>query len=247
MIISSLQNPKIKHLKQLQNKGYRDKHQQFIAQGLTTCATLLEAGYTMAELFMTQEMYHKHQETFAHVSATELITPELAAYVSTTITTSGIIAIFNIKEHSNTINANSIVLDSIQDPGNVGTIIRTAAAMGIEHVVLIQSADVYSPKVIQATTGCLANLNIICTTWDNFKSINNHPLCAFVVDSAIEPNAIPLEQAILVFGNEGQGLASSTISECNYQVTIPMPGKTESLNAAVAASIGIYLKSQRKS
>lgn len=242
MIIQSVQNPKIKHLQQLQNKKYRLKNQEFIAQGFKTCKTLLEAKFELKSIFMTESNYLQHQNDFL-IQETYLVTDEIMEKISTTTTATGIVGIFAIKQQEFIATANSAALVEIQDPGNLGTIIRSSSAMGLDAVYLIDCVDLYNPKVIQATTGALHNLKIITCPWDFFKkNIGSIPLCALVVQNGKKPEQIDLQNTVLVIGNEGQGLSNNVIKDCAEQMTIPMQGNTESLNAAIAASIAMYLK-----
>jgi len=244
MIIQSFHNPKIKHLVQLQNKNYRSQNHEFIAQGIKTCLTLMQAGYDLKAVFMTEPIYMAHQNDFL-IEEVYLITEEIMEHVSTMTTPAGIIGIFAIPNHELAASSNAVILHGIQDPGNLGTMIRTATAMNLEALYLIDTVDVYNPKVIQATTGSLASLKIYQTSWQEVqKVIANIPICALVVSSGQKPEELPLQKSILIIGNEGQGLPRDVIQACTYRMTIPMPGKIESLNAAVAGSIAMYLKSQ---
>lgn len=242
MIIQSTQNPNIKHVIHLHNKNFRAQEHEFIAQGLKTCKTLQDAGYRIKAIFMTEKMYASCQDEFL-VPETHLVTDAIMQHMSTTVTATGILAIFEMVTHPLVATSNAAVLCGIQDPGNLGTLIRTASAMKLETLYLIESVDLYNPKVIQATTGALGNLKIVATSWEELSPvIGSIPTCALVVRSGKRPEQIPLRSSILVIGNEGQGLSEIIIKKCTYEMTIPMPGNTESLNAAVAGSIAMYLK-----
>ena len=242
MIIQSTQNPNVKHAVHLHNKNFRAQHSQFIAQGLKTCLTLQDAGYKIKSIFITEKMYAEHQDQFL-VPDTHLVTDAIMQHMSTTVTTAGILAVVEMIHHPLIATGNAAVLFGIQDPGNLGTLIRTAASMQLDSLYLIESVDFYNPKVIQATTGALGTLKIIATSWDELQPIiADVPTCALVVKSGQRPENLPLKPSILVIGNEGQGLPEHVIKHCTYQMTIPMPGNTESLNAAVAGSIAMYLK-----
>lgn len=242
MIIQSLQNPHIKHVVHLQNKNFRAQNHEFIAQGFKTCLTLQQAGYTIKKIFMTEQMYADHQDQFL-VDETYLVTDAIMKHISTTVTPMGIVAIFGMIDHPLVATSNAAILYGIQDPGNLGTLIRTAAAMGLEALYLIESVDKYNPKVIQASAGSFGALKIIPTTWNSLQAIiATIPICALVVKSGQRPETVPLKSNILMVGSEGQGLPEHILQHCSSQMTIPMPGNTESLNAAVAGSIAMYLK-----
>jgi TrmH family RNA methyltransferase len=244
MIISSSQNPKIKHLVALQGKNYRFKNKEFIAQGFKTCKTLIQSGFTLKSIFMTEPLYLEHQNDFL-IDETYIVNDKIIEKISTTTTPSGIVAIFGMKDQELIATQNGAVLVNLQDPGNLGTLIRSASAMGLEALYLVDCVDFYNPKVIQATTGSILNLKIFMYKWHEIKNtLQAISLCALVVDSGQKPEAVDLKHSLLVIGNEGQGLPDQIINQCASRMTIPMPGNTESLNAAVAGSIAMYLKSQ---
>ncbi|MFA5998526.1 MAG: RNA methyltransferase [Candidatus Babeliales bacterium] len=244
MIIQSLTNPKIKHIVNLHSKSYRQEHKQFIAQGIKTCVTLFEGGYKLHSIYLSEDMYQQHGDFFPSESIV-LVTDAIVKKISTTITPSGIVAVFEMPENQSAPTDNSIVLYNIQDPGNLGTLIRTAAAMNIHTAYLVEGVDPYNPKVIQATAGTIASVEIVQINWSEFQKLcKSFTTCALVVQGGKTPESIDLKSSILVIGNESQGLSSQVIDECTEKLTIPMPGKTESLNAAVAGSIAMYLKNK---
>lgn len=246
MIITSNQNPKIKHLVGLQNKSYRSKNKEFIAQGFKTCKTLFDSGFKLKSIFFTEKLYLEHQNDFL-IEDTYVVNDQIMKLISTTTTPTGVVAIFDMKQEELIASSNGAILVNIQDPGNLGTLIRSASAMGLEALYLIDCVDFYNPKVIQSTTGSILDLKIFINTWENLKEVlKTIPLCALVVDSGENPKNIDLKNSLIVIGNEGQGLPHFIINQSTTQMTIPMPGNTESLNAAVAGSIAMYLKSQAK-
>jgi len=243
--INSTQNPTIKHLVKLQNKAYRHEHGKFIAQGYVACMTLINQKYELIDLYVTEQEYHKHNDTLQKFDCT-FISDEVLHKISTTKTPSGIIAVFAIPQQSYTPDSNAIVVHTIQDPGNLGTLIRTAAAMNVKNLFIIDGVDPYSPKVIQATAGTIGYVNIITTSWQTFvQEHQNIVTCALVVQQGQAPQKLDISQSILIIGNEGQGLPDNIIQDCTQQMTIPMPGNTESLNAAVAGSIALYIKANQ--
>lgn len=243
MIIQSLINPKIKHVVALQKKAYRDMHSQFIAQGATTYKTLLQAGLKLHSVFVTAKAYDEHHDILKSDTRFD-VTDAIMEKISTTTTPTGIVAIFEIPESKDNVTANSIVLHNIQDPGNLGTLIRTAAAMNVDTVVTMQGVDPYHPKVVQATAGTIGFINIVQTNWPAFyKKFKHIPMCALVVQDGQNFEQIDVKNCMLLIGNEGNGLPIEIVQACQYKLTIAMQGKTESLNAAVAGSIAMYVKS----
>lgn len=240
--ITSLQNESIKHAVKLQESAYRKAQGQFVAQGYTTCMTLIKAGYQPVAQYLTHPFYLRHAEEF-DIENIVIVPNHIIDKISTVNTPSGIVVVFAIPKTTFTPTSNALVLYNIQDPGNMGTIIRSAAAMNIENIFSIGGCDPYSPKVIQATVGTIALVKMVSTTWDNFLIQHaDIKTCALVVSGGQNPNDINLSESILILGNEGQGLPEEIVAACKQKLTIPMPGKTESLNAAVAGSIALYLK-----
>ena len=137
---------------------------------------------------------------------------------------------------------NAIVLENVQDPGNVGTVLRTAKALGVNAVVLVGAcADVYSPKAAQATMGAIFGQRVIQAELPALKALaakNGLPLYAAALsDQAADIRSLALEKAMVCVGSEGQGLSRELIDACDGQLIIPMTPGSESLNAAVAASL----------
>jgi RNA methyltransferase, TrmH family len=245
MIIQSLINPKVKHLVALQRKVYRQEHNQFLAQGVNAYKTLLQAGIQLHSVFVTAQAHDEHHQILKP-DTMFVVTDAIMEKISTQETPTGIVAIFVTPESKDVVSSHAIVLHNIQDPGNMGTLIRTAAAMGISTVVTIQGVDPYHPKVIQASAGTIGYVNIVQTQWPIFYKTYQHiPMCALVVDGGQEPEVINLKDCMLVIGNEAQGLPHEITKSCNLKMTIKMSGKIESLNAAVAGCIAMYLKSKQ--
>ena len=137
---------------------------------------------------------------------------------------------------------NAIVLENVQDPGNVGTVLRTAKALGVSAVVLVGAcADVYSPKAARATMGAIFQQRVIQAELPALKALavkNGLPLYAAALsEQAVDIRSLALKNAIVCVGSEGQGLSRELIEACDGQLIIPMTPGSESLNAAVAASL----------
>ena len=137
---------------------------------------------------------------------------------------------------------NAIVLENVQDPGNVGTVLRTAKALGVQAVVLVGAcADVYSPKAARATMGAIFRQRVIQADLPALKALaakNGLPLYAAALSAqAADIRSLSLQKAMVCVGSEGQGLSRELIGACDGQLIIPMTPGSESLNAAVAASL----------
>ena len=139
----------------------------------------------------------------------------------------------------------AILLENVQDPGNVGTVIRTAAAMGVKTVILCGAcADVYSPKTARATMGAIFRERIIHCDADNVRILLDRNCLklygAALSDRAADIRTVSLQNAVVAVGSEGRGLSAEILRQCDGEIIIPMSPGSESLNAAVAASIVLW-------
>jgi TrmH family RNA methyltransferase len=240
--LTSTTNTEIKSVVDLHDARGRKKEKKFIAEGLRTISTLMQGGMQLHMVYVTQEMLDDAQK-LAHAQYICLVNNAIMAKISTAISPSGMVAVFTIPtEKSWQTMSSGIVLARIADPGNMGTLIRSAAAMNIKTVVVIEGADVWSPKVVQATAGTLAYVHIFTMKWEELMTHKRKlKLCALVVDGGKKPTEISFKNSLLVVGSEAHGIPHDWISQCNSKMTIPMQGQAESLNAAVAGSIALYI------
>jgi RNA methyltransferase, TrmH family len=245
--ISSVANEQVKHVVSLQNKWYRQEHGQFVAQGTRACTQLFEK-YEPVIIYITED-YHKTHDPELFKNFQEIIigvAEHVMDKMSTAKNASGIIAVFKIPaEKPLPQTGPGLVLVDVSDPGNLGTLIRTAAAMAINEIILVGGVDPYNPKVIQSTAGCMTSVNLYQTTWQALQAQPSLQLCALIVKGGKTPDQIHLKHTFLVVGNEAHGLTPHHVEQCSESMTIPMPGHAESLNAAIAGAIGLYLMKQQ--
>ncbi len=240
-LITSLANPEVKLVTSLHHSKYRKEHNLFIAEGLRTCSTLIQSGMTPTAVYATAEVF---DEVSALVNP-ELITdimPDVLAKMSTATTPSGLLMVFPIPaQPALTSLSHGLVLAQISDPGNMGTLFRSAAAMNIKTIVCVESCDPWSPKVVQASAGTIASLSIFQISWKTLLEYKQElKLCALVVHGGNDPKELDLAKSLLVIGSEARGIPAEWIANCEQKLTLAMPGKIESLNAAVAGSIAMY-------
>lgn len=248
-IINSLQNPLVKHVVGLQTSKLRKSAQQFSAEGLRTLQTLLAptSKFKLVSLFCTQQTADLANQ-LAPFDQLVCVTDQIMQKISTSQTPSQLLAIFE-KPQASTFDllSSGLVLAQIADPGNMGTLVRTAAAMGFNSVVIIEGCDVWSPKAIQASAGTIAQLQIFELSWQDLLAHKKDlKLCALVVAGGSKPSDLDLKKSLIIVGNEANGLPAAWQNDCEQLMTIPMPGHTESLNAAVAGSIALYLAANFK-
>ena len=235
MIIASLNNSKVKACSKLKEKKFRDEENSFLIEGnhLVECA--LNYG-VVKEIITTDENYK-----IPHIPV-YYVTSSIMKKLSNQVTGTNIIAVCQ-KIPERQIQGNVCLLDNIQDPGNLGTIIRSAKAFGIDTLVLsLDTVDLYNDKVIRASEGLLFGLNIIKS---DLKTIikklkeNNYKIYGTNCKEGLElkkVNFAPL--SAIIIGNEGRGMKPDLTSLCDEMIHIKIDG--ESLNAAVAASIIFY-------
>lgn len=240
--LSSLQNSEIKDLVSLQTSKGRSKLKKCLFQGLRTIETGLNSKLKLDKIYVTEPNLSKVSD-LVFSEKIILITEQIAQKISTVKESSGLIATFFIPDSLSCHDIGpGVVLAQISDPGNMGTLIRTAAACDVKNVIIVEGVDPWSPKVIQSSAGTIAFVNIFALSWsDLLIRKKNLKLCSLVVKNGISIKDINSSESLLVVGNEAHGLPTEWQRDCDALVTLPMPGDTESLNASVAGSIALYL------
>jgi RNA methyltransferase, TrmH family len=240
--ITSRVNETVKEVCDLHDSKGRKAQHQFIAEGTRACTTLIKSGMKVTQLFVTEDHIELAQKLVDDFFIT-LVDPTVMNKLSAATTPSGMLGTFAIPSPLAFADLSAgLVLAQINDPGNMGTLIRTAAAMNIKNIVLVEGADVWSPKVVQASAGAIAQVKIMTTNWESLiKWKKDLRICALVVKGGKAPQELDAKNMLLVVGNEANGIQKEWLRDADDFMTIPMPGKIESLNAAVAGSIALYL------
>ena len=232
-----LSKSQIKFVKQLEQKKHRQRERRFVAEGPKVVGDLLSAGFFPTQLFATQDWYEAHTEQPSAV----LITAEELQKLSFLQHPQQVLGVFPIPPVSPCkLGAPlTLALDGIQDPGNLGTIIRIADWFGIEEIVCSQdTADAWSPKVVQATMGSIARVSITYTNLNEYLTNTSLPICGTLLDGEnIYQQELP-RQAIIVMGNEGNGISQPIRPLVTHRLFIPRFREgAESLNVAIATAI----------
>jgi len=227
----------IKHIKQLQQKKYRQASGEFLVEGLKSIIDFLQAGFVPKKIYSTTAFDNDYKQSIE----IEIIDNKSLKSISLLKNPKDALAIFEIKMHHKIPSKGHILaLDNLQDPGNLGTIIRTADWFGIQNIVCsVDTVDCYNPKVVQATMGSLANVSVIYTDLANYLTENTLPIYgAFLSGKSIYKTQIPSD-AIIVIGNEGNGISDRIGKLIKERISIPKRKNTraESLNAAIATAI----------
>lgn len=263
-VITSSQNKIIKQIKSLHAKKYRDNMKQYIIEGYKLMDEALWYNRTFALVLISdsalktaegQQLLRKCEDTGI---STYIADDSLFLEASEMETPQGVLAIIHKQEQElEAIIDNEsyilMLLDEVRDPGNVGTIIRTADACGIAAVVLSKGCvDLYNGKTIRATMGSMFHIPVI-TDVDILELIEKLKLADACVIGADPHSAVSCVEAPLrrrraiIIGNEANGMRDEVKAAVTQNVTIPMPGKAESLNAGIAAAILMYEFAVRKS
>lgn len=240
--ITSVHNDEIKAVVALSTAKGRALQKRFFAEGFRTCSTLIAAGHKPSQLYVLEDLLAQ-AKTLVPEKYITLVDNVVLHKMSASKTPSGFLAVFHIPESPEPGKIGSgIVLYDVADPGNMGTLIRSCAAMGKKTVVIIEGADPWSPKVVQASAGTLGSLDIFQWSWPQLLQYKkNYVLCALIVEGGQKPDEIDFSDILFVVGNEAHGIPDTVQAQCTYGVTLEMPGNTESLNVAVAGSIVMYL------
>ena len=252
-MISSTSNPQIKHLVQLQKKvKLRREEQVFVIEGTKMFEEALE-GNLIEKAYFSETYWKERAEGSSYLEqiAYEIVTDSVLKEVSDTQTPQGVIALVRMPEHNleeliTREQVNLILLENLRDPGNLGTIVRTAEGAGMDAVVLSkESVDIYNPKVIRSTMGAIYRMPVIYV--DSFMECLNHLRKNGIVLYAAHlkgkrnyDKEIYAKKTAFMIGNEANGLTEETSKQADCLVKIPMEGKLESLNAAIAAALLMY-------
>lgn len=250
-IITSKDNPVIKLYQKLSSsKKERLQYGLFVLEGLRIVQDALREEADLSHLIFTAQAYEKYADTLFQAdlrnTRTIVISNELGKKIASTDNTQGVFAICRMipdREPSFRENGRYIVLHCLQDPGNLGMIIRTADALGIDGIILCGCCDLYSPKVIRSTMGSVFRADIFIENDENrlfdLLEKNGVSTSAAVIDSDAQPlTECFFEGSHAIFiGNEGNGLPYEVSHRCSRRIIIPMNGNINSLNAAMAAGI----------
>lgn len=232
-----------KYIQSLHHKKFRDEDSVFIAEGTKVVTELmLCADIECVELLAVTEWLQDHslflQQHFFN-PVTELLPHELGK-ISALSTPNQVLAVFKKKPEQVIVVKDkiSLVLDGIQDPGNMGTIIRIADWFGIAAIICSKNcADMYSPKVVQSTMGSLCRVNVTYTDIADWLPQQNITAYAAALQGKPLRQFGQLREGLLVIGNESKGISDAILDLCHEKITIGKKGAAESLNAAVATGI----------
>lgn len=235
MVIESKENKKIKYINKLRTSKFMNEESKFIVEGKHLVNEAYNAGVLLETISTDEQDYNVPNV---------LITKNIMDYISKLPSSSNVIGICKFIEEK-AIGKKIIILDNVQDPGNVGTIIRSANAFGFDTIVLSEnSVNKYNEKLIRASQGMLFNSNVIIKNLSEFiekLKDQNYKICVTDVNDGKNVSDIKnVEKLAIIMGNEGQGVSSKIKEYSDVNLYIPMNDTCESLNVAVASSIIMY-------
>lgn len=241
-LIKSTTNAKVKSVCALKDGKGRKNSGLFVAEGVRI---VKDATFSPVEIYLTED-HVDFLSRFEGICPTHLVTREVFEKMSDTKSPQGVLGVYKIpdtkvKEPQGDF---SVVLDGVKDPGNVGTVIRTAPACGFSDVYLIESADPFSPKVVRSSMGGVFRTNIYIGAREEIINVlhsSNTNICSLDMggESVFDANvSLPIA---LVVGSEAQGVSKEMRKASKQILALPMKDDTESLNAGVSAGISMYL------
>ena len=227
----------IKLITSLQQKKYRQKYNLFVAEGVKVVQELLQSSLELKELYSTDASL-----VFDNNPSTMVISEKELKKISFLKSPNKVLALFHIPEsQKSNFSEFTLVLDGINDPGNLGTIIRLCDWFGISQLVCSKNTvDCYNPKVVQSTMGSITRVSIVYSDLIPFLTSSTLPIYGAAMRGENVYNTTLEEKAILVMGNEANGISASINDLIQQNITIPRFGsvqETESLNVATATSI----------
>ncbi|MBQ1389395.1 MAG: RNA methyltransferase [Clostridia bacterium] len=254
-MITAKDNDTVKRVTKLsKSAAFRKKCGQFLAEGVRLCKDGVVSGAAPEVFVYTAESKNKYSEEFELIAQASSriceVSADIFAKMSDTKSPQGFLCVFNMldkQKNIGRINNRGIYLacERLQDPSNLGTILRTAEALGVDGVILSDDCcDVYSPKVVRGSMGAVFRLMINIP--DNFveyiKELTQSGIITFASTprDALDVTEVDVTSGVMLIGNEGSGLSTEAINACKYRVMIPMKGRAESLNASAAASILLW-------
>ena len=247
-MLSKLQ---IRTITSLQHKKFRKEHGLFIVEGLKSVMEFIHSDYQVKHIFHTPQAATKLLKIPQNIKSEEVSEEDLKR-ISMLKTPQGILALVYLPSHppltaASLHHAFHLVLDDIQDPGNLGTIIRTAEWFGLHRIICSTgSVDTYNPKVVQASMGALARAQVYYTDITTLLQQSPVPIFGAVLNGTPIYKTDFGHEGLIVLGNEGNGISASVLSHIQQGVTIPRIGNAESLNVAISAALFCAELARRK-
>lgn len=237
-----LSKAQISLIKALQHKKFRTEHGLFVVEGIKSVLEFCHSAYKVQKILTTADAAAKLGKIPQNIKLEEVTNAEFGK-ISGLKSPQGALALVELPskltiDRQELRGKHSIVLDDVQDPGNLGTIIRTAEWFGITTIICsLHTVDAFNPKVVQATMGSLARVQVYYTDIEEFISRTTLPTFGALLEGQNIYHTDFGTEGLIVLGNEGNGIRQSLIPQMGSAVTIPRIGEAESLNVAVATTV----------
>ncbi len=258
-VITSKDNEIIKNIKKLKEKKYRDQTGEYIVEGIKLVEESISENAKIIKIVVCEDCENDGsipKELMYEIAKYDCIyvSKKIFESISDVNTPQGILAVIKKCSGEEEISYDEdiiVVLDGVQDPGNLGTILRTVDSVNLKQIILSQGcADQYNPKVVRSTMGAIFRLNIIETKniIETLKEIrkNKYKIMATSLETNESIYTVDYNKKAIIIGNEANGVSKEVLEMANEKIKIPMLGKTESLNAAVATGVILYEYVRRK-
>ena len=252
-IISSKDNELVKNVKKLKDKKYRDLENVYIVEGIKMVKEAILENSSIKQIIICDDCEKSDlisKEMMYEIAKYDCIyvTNKIFKYITEVQTPQGVMAIIEKNNKDKEINYNEdiiVALDDIQDPGNLGTILRTIDSIGLSQILVSKgTADAYNPKVVRSTMGAIYRVKVI--ECDNLKETlkeikkNKFKILVTSLDDSKSVYDIKYYKKVIVIGNEANGVEEEIVKLADEKIKIPMLGKAESLNASVATGVVLY-------
>lgn len=253
MLITSKDNDTIKFLKKLKDKKYRDQENAYIIEGAKLIKEAIQENIKIKMVVLCDGCSAENaidSDLKYEIAKYECICVSEKIFLGLTnvVNPQGILAVVEKNNNTNEIDYNDnlfLILDDLQDPGNMGTILRTADSINLKQIIVSKgSADVYNPKVVRSTMGAIFRIKVIESDdlSKTIKEMKKHKIKVAATSLQTDKSIydINYEKTAIVIGNEANGVSDKVLETVDEKIKIPMAGKTESLNASVATAIVLY-------
>lgn len=258
--ISSVENTRVRHFRQLYRKKFRDREGLYVIEGANLLKEALSFGAALGDVFLTDSFRGQEPELTAELEASGAemyVLPEgLFSQITDTETPQGVAAVVEkpLRSAEEVMkNCRSlVVLDRLQDPGNLGTIVRTADAAGFDGIIAMKgTADIFAPKTVRAAAGAIYRVEITYMDEPDEAAValREHGITTVCTSPYAEKVYYDVDlsgKTALIIGNEANGACDEFMRGADINVTIPMSGATESLNAGIAAAVIMFESLRQK-
>jgi TrmH family RNA methyltransferase len=253
-VISSLHNKRVARAVRLKKRAMREKDRQFLVEGAQGVGEALASGAAVQEVFVSQASQEQPDSVVsaAHEAGVpvHIVTPEVMGHLTSTVTPQGVVAVAgfvdvpmgSLDEHAMCVP----VLVEVRDPGNAGTVIRSADASGADAVVFTRSSvDVYNPKTVRATAGSLFHVPVVrdVELAESVEQLRGRGFAVLAASAMGDRAVYDVDLSgptVVLFGNEARGLPAEALDQADGSVRVPISGRTESLNLAAAATLVLF-------